>query len=118
MWHVHESIPSSEPKPIDNVELETKDTLNSPNDPDLSIPIRKGTRNWTEQPHYSLSIYASLDRLLMSHMRFIVGLNFIVVPNTVTEALTKKEWRDAMKVEKAALGKNSTCKIVDKPKEK
>jgi len=84
-------------------ELVNEKTLNSPNDLDLPIAIRKGTRNCTKQSLYPLSNYASLDRLLANHKRFIVSLNSIVVPNTITEALTKKEWRDAMKVKMDAL---------------
>jgi len=39
---------------------------------------------------------------------FIVILNFVVLSNIVTKALTKKEWTDAMKAEMDAWEKNST----------
>jgi len=43
-------------------------------------------------------------------------LNSIVIPNTDTQALAKKESRDAMKVEMDALEKSCTYEIVDKPR--
>lgn len=49
---------------------------------------------------------------------FIVILNFVVLSNIVTKALTKKEWTDAMKAEMDSWEKNSTREIVDKHKEK
>ena len=52
------------------------------------------------------------------HRNFIVSLNTIFVPNTLSEALSQREWRNAMREEMDALEKNKTWKIVDKPKGK
>ena len=40
------------------------------------------------------------------------------VPNTLIEALSKSEWRNAMREEINALEKNKTREIVNQPKEK
>jgi len=84
----------------------------------LPITIRKGTRNCTEQPLYPLSNYVSLDRLSTNHKSFIVSLNSVVVPNFVTKVLTKKKWKDAMKVKMDALEKYNTWEFVDKTQRK
>ncbi|WVZ03714.1 hypothetical protein V8G54_024520, partial [Vigna mungo] len=110
MMQVHESNPSSAPENEEIPELE--------NEIDLPIAIRKGTRNCTKKPLYPLSNYVSYDRLSANHKSFIVNLNYVGIPNNITEALAKKEWRDAMQVEMIALEKNNTWEIVDKPKEK
>ncbi|RVX08107.1 Retrovirus-related Pol polyprotein from transposon RE1 [Vitis vinifera] len=39
-------------------------------------------------------------------------------PNTVSEALTKREWKDAIREEMSALEKNKTWEIVERPKGK
>ena len=62
MWQVHESNPSSKLKTTDNIERKTENTLNTPNDLDLPIAIRKGTRKCTKQPLYPLSNCFALDR--------------------------------------------------------
>ncbi|XP_022893968.1 uncharacterized protein LOC111408439 [Olea europaea var. sylvestris] len=53
-----------------------------------------------------------------THKKFIVSLNTIAIPNTVFEALSKREWRDAMREEMSALEKNKTWEIVDTPRGK
>ena len=45
-------------------------------------------------------------------------LNSIVIPNTVSEALFKREWQDATKEVMNALEKNNAWEVVDKPKGK
>ena len=40
--------------------------------------------------------------------KFIVSLNTITIPNIVSEALLKREWRGAMREEMSALEKNKT----------
>ena len=57
-------------------------------------------------------------RLSPTHRSFIVSLNTITIPNTVSEALSKREWIVAMREEMSALEKNKTWEIVDKPKGK
>jgi len=88
------------------------------NDSHLPIAVRKGTRECTKRPLYPLSHYVSLDRLSPSHKNFIVSLNTFSIPNTLSEALSKEEWRTAMREEMDALEKNQTWEIVEKPKGK
>ena len=87
-------------------------------DLDLPIAVRKGTRECTNRPLYPLSHYVSLKNLLPAHKNFIASLNTIIIPNTVSEALTKSEWKDAMREEISALEKNKTWEIVERPKGK
>ncbi|XP_024031087.1 uncharacterized protein LOC112094465 [Morus notabilis] len=47
-----------------------------------------------------------------------MSLNTVSVPNTLSEALSRKEWKNAMREEMDALEKNKTWEIVDKPKGK
>ena len=60
----------------------------------------------------------SLKHLSPAHKNFIVSLNTTIIPNTVSEALTKREWKDAMREEMSALEKNKTWEIVERPKGK
>lgn len=85
---------------------------------DLPIAIRKGTRECIKRPLYPLSHYVSLNHFSPSHKNFIVNLNAISVPNTLSEALTKSEWRNAMREEMEALEKNKTWEIVERLKGK
>ncbi|RVW58524.1 hypothetical protein CK203_107892 [Vitis vinifera] len=55
--------------------------------------VRKGTRECTNRPLYPLSHYVSLKHLSPAHKNFIVSLNTTIIPNTVSKALTKKEWK-------------------------
>jgi len=48
----------------------------------------------------------------------IISLNSIVVPNIITNTLTRKEWSDVIKVDMEGFKKYSTREIVDKPKRK
>ena len=47
-----------------------------------------------------------------------MSLNTTIIPNTVSETLTKREWKDAMREEMSALEKNKTWEIVERPKGK
>ena len=47
-----------------------------------------------------------------------MSLNTTIIPNTVSEALTKREWKDAMRKEMSVLEKNKTWEIVERLKEK
>ena len=60
----------------------------------------------------------SLKHLSTTHNNFIVSLNNTIIPNTVSEALTKREWKDAMREERSALENNKTWEIVERPKGK
>ncbi|KAJ9700985.1 hypothetical protein PVL29_006355 [Vitis rotundifolia] len=99
-------------------ETSTDSTDNLDLDLDLPIAVRKGTKECTNRPLYPLSHYVSLKRLSPTHKNFIVSLNTIVIPNTVSEALTKREWKDAMRKEMSALEKNKTWEIVERLKGK
>ena len=60
----------------------------------------------------------SLKHLSPAHKNFIVSLNTTIIPNTVSEALIKREWKDAMREEMSALEKNKTWEIVKRPRGK
>ena len=60
-------------------------------DLDLPIVVRKGTRECTNWPLYPLSRYVFLKHLSPTHKNFIMSLNTTIIPNTVSEALTKRE---------------------------
>ena len=60
----------------------------------------------------------SLKHLSPPHKNFIVSLNTTIIPNTISEALTKKEWKDAIREEMSALEKNKIWEIVERRKEK
>ena len=87
---------------------------------DLNLPIvvRKGTRKCTNRPLYPLSHYVSLKHLPPAHKNFIVTLNTTIIPNNVSEALTKREWKDTMREEMNALEKNKTWEIVERLKDR
>ena len=55
-----------------------------------------------------ISHYVSLKCLSPQHRNFIVSLNTIFVPNTLHEALSQREWRNAMREEMDALENNKT----------
>ena len=76
-------------------ETSTNSTYNL--DLDLPIAFRKDTKECTNQPLYPLSHYVSLKHLSLAHKNFIVSLNTTIVPNTISEALTKREWKNAMR---------------------
>ena len=81
-------------------------------DVDLPIAVRKGTKECINRPLYPLSHYVSLKHISPAHKNFIVSLNTTIIPNTVSKALTKREWKDAMREEMSALEKNKTWEIV------
>ena len=60
----------------------------------------------------------SLKHLSPVHKNFIVSLDTTIIPNTVSEALTKREWKNAMSEETSALEENKTWEIVERPKGK
>ena len=60
----------------------------------------------------------SLKHLSPTHKNFIVSLNTTIIPNTISEALIKREWKDAMREEMSVLEKNKTWEIVERPKGK
>ena len=75
---------------------------------DLPIAIRKGTRECTKRPLYPLANYLSFKHFSPSHKAFLVNLNTIAIPTTLSEALSNKRWKQAMNEEMEALEKNKT----------
>ena len=58
----------------------------------------------------------SLKHLSPAHKNFIVSLNATI--NTVSKALTKREWMDAMREKMSALENNKTWEIIERSKGK
>ena len=98
--------------------LHTQSTETQTNDFDLPIVVRKGTRECRNRPFYPLSHFVSLKRFSPSHKILLVSLNTVSIPNSLIEALSKSEWRNAMRGEMNVLEKNKTWEIVDQPKGK
>ena len=60
----------------------------------------------------------SFEKFSLSHKAFLIEINSISIPQTLTEALGNEKWKQAMKVEMEALEKNGVWKIMELPKEK
>ena len=60
----------------------------------------------------------SYEKLSSGYKSFLIHLNTITIPKTVSEALGSKEWKEAMKVEMDALEKNNTWDLVELPQGK
>ena len=65
---------------------------------------------------YPLSHYVSLNHLSPDHKNFIMGLHTIYIPNTVFEALTKRELMNAVREEMEALKRTRFGKLLRKQK--
>nr|KYP48213.1 Retrovirus-related Pol polyprotein from transposon TNT 1-94 [Cajanus cajan] len=89
-------------------------------DNDLYLPIafRKETRKCTKKPLYPLSNYLSFHKFSPTHKIFLVNLNSISIPTNVFEALSDKNWKQAMDTEMEAFEKNKTWELVSLPKGK
>ncbi|OIT33849.1 putative mitochondrial protein, partial [Nicotiana attenuata] len=87
-----------------------------PNNLDLPISLRKGTR--TCKSTYSVANFVSYDHLSSTSRSMIASLDSISVPKTVHEALNHPGWSDAMLEEIHALEDNHTWDLVDLPKGK
>lgn len=55
-------------------------------DHELHIVIRKGTRECTKHTLYPLAKFVSFEKFSQSHRSFLVSLNTIHIPNTLSEA--------------------------------
>ena len=74
---------------ISNPSLQFESHVNN-DDQDLPIAIRKGIRECTNRPLYPLTHFLSFKKFSPSHRAFLVSLNTISIPTTVSEALTMK----------------------------
>ncbi|RDX76963.1 hypothetical protein CR513_42983, partial [Mucuna pruriens] len=82
---------------------------------DMPIALRKGKRSCVK---YTIFQFVCINHLSIKHQSFIVSIDAIKTPTSVQEALKDENWVQVMKEEMKALEKNSTWKIVDRPKDK
>ena len=99
---------------ISNPSLQFESPVNY-DDQDLPISIRKGIKECTNRPLYPLTHFLSFKMFLPSCRAFLVSLNTISIPTTVSEALTNEKWKQATNVEMEALEKNKTWELVKWP---
>ena len=64
----------------------------------LPIAVRKRTQECTKRPFYPLSYFLSFEKFSLSHQSFLSTLNTLPIPSSISEALSKKEWRLPMEV--------------------
>eukprot|EP00261_Vitis_vinifera_P038781 XP_019080024.1 PREDICTED: uncharacterized protein LOC109123752 [Vitis vinifera] len=74
---------------ISNPSLQSESHVNN-DDQDLPIAVRKGIRECTNRPLYPLTHFLSFKKFSPSHKAFLVSLNTISIPTTVSKALTNK----------------------------
>ncbi|KAL6342855.1 hypothetical protein AAG906_016874 [Vitis piasezkii] len=84
-----------------------------PIDQNLLITIRKGTKECMKRPLYPLSHVVSFEKLSPSYKSFLISLNNIHITTTLSEALSKENWRQAINAKMEALEKNKTLEMVD-----
>lgn len=89
--------------------------LNSSNQKDIPIALRKCVRSCIKHP---LSNFISYKNVTPSFRAFISQVSRVVIPNNVQEALKVPEWREATFEEMRALEKNATWEKVDLPQRK
>ena len=77
----------------------------------LPIALRKSKRRCT----HPISSFCSYNHLSSHSCLFIASLDFISLPNKVSEALVHPGWRSAMIDEMNALNDNGTCDLVCLP---
>ena len=99
--HIHDSDPNPR-REVTTLEIESNNNLNLP------IAIRKGSRECTKRPLYPLSNYVSFHKFSPAHKNFLMSLNSITIPKNVSEALSDENWKQAMNVEMKALEQNRT----------
>ena len=74
---------------ISNPSLQSESHVNN-DDQDLPIAVRKGIRECTNRPLYPLTHFLSFKKFSPSHKAFLVSVNTISIPTTVSKALTNK----------------------------
>ena len=84
-----------------------------PIDQNLLITIKKGTKECTKRPLYPLSHVVSFEKLFPSYKSSLISLNNIHITTTLSEALSKENWRQAINAKMEALEKNKTLEMVD-----
>ncbi|XP_038889224.1 uncharacterized protein LOC120079112 [Benincasa hispida] len=80
---------------------------------DFLIALRKGTRSCTKYPMHS---YLTYSNLVPEFKAFTTSLDTVMVPNDISVAMKKLEWRSAIMEEMRALEKNETWEQVTLPK--
>ena len=95
---------------ISNPSLQFESPVNN-DDQDLPIAIRKGIKECTNRPLYPLTHFLSFKIFLPSCRAFLVSLNTISIPTTVSEALTNEKWKQATNVEMEALEKKQNLGV-------
>ena len=80
--------------------------------------MRKGARECTKRPLYLLAKSMSFQKFSLPHRSFLVNLNAISIPGTLSETLSNEEWKKAMGIEMEALEKNRTWEIVNLSRDK
>ena len=98
-WRKHPPI--SSPPPVAS-------TSNLVLSDDLPIALYKGKRRYA----HPISSFCSYDHLSLRSCSFIASLNYILLPNKVSEALAHPGWRSAMIEEMDALTDNNTLDLV------
>ncbi|KAL5578648.1 hypothetical protein UlMin_011090 [Ulmus minor] len=62
----------------------------------MPITIKKKTRECTKHPLYPLSHFVSFEKISTTHRNFLISLNTISIPTTISEALSNSKWKVAM----------------------
>lgn len=118
-----EQVRESDSDPLNEVTISDSPSLQNESefpigDQDPPIAFRKGKRECTKRPLYPLSHYLSFQKFSPTYKAFLVNLNSITIPTTLSEALSDEKWKQAMNVEMQALEKNKTWDWVNLPEGK
>ena len=80
---------------------------------DLPIAIRKGTHS-SHNPHHIYN-FMTYHHLSFPYFFFVSTLSFVYVPQTVHEALSHQDWKQAMVEEMIALHSSGSWDLVTLP---
>ena len=95
---------------ISNPSLQFESHVNN-DDQDLPITIRKGIREGTNRLLYPLTHFLSFEKFSPIQRAFLVSLNTISIPTTISEVLTNEKWKQAMNMEMEALEKKQNLGV-------